>query len=127
MKPRFLACLAMLLAVAIPAHAADLLGVWTAEFDTQIGLQKYRYEFKQSGDQITGQATYDHSFGKGTTPLKNIKVDGDQVSFTEMFSADGMELAISYRGTLAGDELKLTREVGEFATEQLTAKRAKTE
>ncbi|MDQ5978609.1 MAG: hypothetical protein QG602_1583, partial [Verrucomicrobiota bacterium] len=31
---------------------------------------------------------------------------------------------ITYTGTLAGDEIKLTRQVGEFATEQLSAKRA---
>jgi len=127
MKFRILACLALVLAIALPVRAADLLGRWIAEFDTQIGLQKYSYAFKLSGDQITGQATYDHSFGKGTTPLKSIKVDGDKVSFIEMFAADGNEITITYRGTIVGDELKLTRDVGDFATEQLTAKRAKTE
>jgi hypothetical protein len=50
-------------------------------------------------------------------------VDGDKVSFEEPLSVDGNELTITYSGTLAGDELKLSRNVGEFGTEQLTAKR----
>lgn len=127
MKIRLLACLALFLAVALPSHAAELVGRWTAEFDSQIGVQKYAYEFKRDGDALTGQATFDHSFGKGTVPLRSIKLDGDKVSFTESFTMDGNELVISYSGTLAGDEMKLTRNVGDFATEQVTAKRAKTE
>lgn len=123
MKLRSLAFLALLIASVLPASAANLIGKWTAEFDTQIGVQKYTYEFKQDGETLTGQATFDHSLGKGTVQLKSIKLDGDKVSFTETFSAEGNEILISYRGTLAGDEIKLTRHVGDIATEQLTARR----
>jgi hypothetical protein len=123
MKIRFLGALALLMAFALPA-AADLPGRWTAEFDSPIGVQKYVYEFKKSGDALTGEATFDHSIGKGTVPLKNLKIDGDKVSFDEPLSVNGEEITIKYTGTLAGDELKLTRVVGSFGTEQLTAKRA---
>ena len=124
MKFRFFGLLALLMATALPAGAADLPGRWTAEFDSPIGVQKYVYEFKNSGDALTGQATYEHSMGKGTVPLNNLKVDGDKVSFDEPLTIDGNSITITYSGTLAGDELKLTRVVGEFGTEQLTAKRA---
>jgi hypothetical protein len=124
MKIRFLGILALLLAVALPAAAADLAGQWNAEFDSPIGVQKYVYEFKKSGDALTGQATYEHSMGKGTVALQNLKVDGDKVSFDEPLTIDGNTMTITYSGTLAGDELKLTRVVGNFGTEQLTAKRA---
>ena len=124
MKIRTLGILALLLAVALPAAAADLAGKWTAEFDSPIGVQKYVYEFKKAGDALTGQATYDHSMGKGTVALDKLKVDGDQVSFEEPLTIDGNTITIKYSGTLAGDELKLTRVVGNFGTEQLTAKRA---
>ena len=123
MKTRVLGILALLLAVALPAAAADLAGKWTAEFDSPIGVQKYIYEFKKSGDALTGQATYDHSMGKGTVDLKNLKLDGDKVSFEEPLTINGDTITITYSGTLAGDELKLTRVVGDFGTEQLTAKR----
>jgi hypothetical protein len=62
--------------------------------------------------------------GKGTSPLKDVKVEGDKVSFSEPLTIQGNELIITYSGTLAGDELKLARVVGDFGTEQLTAKRA---
>lgn len=124
MKIRSLALLALLIATALPAAAANLVGKWTTEFDSQIGVQKYTYEFKQDGETLTGQATFDHSFGKGTVQLRGIKLDGDKVSFNEPFAMEGNEIIISYSGTLAGDEMKLTRNVGDFATEQLTAKRA---
>ena len=125
MKIRFLGLLALLIATALPAATADLVGRWTAEFNSPIGVQKYVYEFKNSGDALTGQATFDHSMGKGTVPLKNLKVDGDKVTFDEPLSINGDEITINYNGTLSGDELKLTRNVGQFGTEELTAKRAK--
>ena len=124
MRTRFLALLAVLLTTALPAAAGDLAGRWTAEFDSPIGVQKYVYEFQKDGDALSGQATYEHSMGKGTVPLKNIKLDGDKISFDETVQINGADLHITYSGTLAGDEMKLTRVVGDFGTEQLTAKRA---
>jgi hypothetical protein len=124
MKIRMFGIVALLMAAALPAGAADLVGRWTAEFDSPIGVQKYVYEFKKSGDTLTGEATHDHSMGKGTEPLSNLKVDGDKVTFEEPLKVNGDTITIKYSGTLAGDELKLTRVVGDFGTEQLTAKRA---
>ena len=124
MKTRLLGILALLMAVALPAAAADLPGRWTAEFESPIGVQKYVYEFKKSGDTLAGEATFDHSLGKGTVPLKDLKVEGDKVSFNEPLTIEGNQITITYSGTLAGDELKLTRVVGDFGSEQLTAKRA---
>lgn len=123
MRNRILGILALLL-VALPAGAGDLAGRWTAEFDSPIGVQKYVYVFSKSGDALSGEATFDHSMGKGTVALKNLKVEGDNVSFEEPLTIDGNTIAILYSGTLAGDELKLTRVVGDFGSEQLTAKRA---
>jgi hypothetical protein len=124
MKIRFFGLLAILMAFALPVSAAELLGKWTAEFDSPIGVQKYVYEFQKSGEALTGEATFDHSMGKGTVPLKNLKVEGDKLSFEEPLSVNGEQITIMYSGTLAGDELKLTRVVGQFGTEQLSAKRA---
>ncbi len=124
MKIRFFGTLALLMATALPAGAADLAGRWTAEFESPIGVQKYVYEFKKSGEAFTGEANFEHSMGQGTVKLEDIKQDGDKVSFVEPLSFDGNEIIITYTGTLAGDELKLTRDVGDFGSEQLTAKRA---
>ena len=124
MKIRFFGVLALLIAASMPAAAGDLLGRWTAEFDTPIGVQKYVYEFKKTGDAVGGEATFERSIGSGTVQLKNVKVDGDKISFDEPLSVEGNNITINYSGTLTGDELKLTRVVGQFGSEQLTAKRA---
>lgn len=105
--------------------AADVAGKWKAEFDTQIGVQKYVYEFKVDGDKITGRAAYEREQGRGEVDLREIKLSGDDISFMEPLSFDGQEVRIEYKGKVTGDEMKLTRNVGEFATEELVAKRVK--
>jgi hypothetical protein len=122
MKIRLSGILALML--ALPAFAGDVVGRWTAEFDSPIGVQKYVYEFSKTGDTLTGNATFERSLGNGTVQLANVKVDGDKITFDEPLSIDGNNLTITYTGTLAGDEIKLERKVGDFGTEQLTAKRA---
>ncbi|HTO03359.1 MAG TPA: hypothetical protein VL069_06640 [Opitutus sp.] len=107
------------------AIAAELAGKWTTEFDSQIGPQKYVYEFAPDGDKFTGKATYDHSMGKGESRLKDIKLENDSVAFVETVSFDGIELVITYSGKISGDQMDLKRVVGDFATEQIVVKRAK--
>ena len=126
MKPiKIVALVALTLAGLSPARAADLAGKWTAEIDTMIGIQKYTYDFKAQGDTFTGKATFERTTGRGEADLRNIKVTGDDVSFVEPFSMEGNEIPITYTGKIAGDEMKLTRTVGDFATEQFVAKRVK--
>lgn len=107
--------------------AADVTGDWKAEFNTQIGLQKYTYHFKQDGDKITGKAHADIGGEKHEDELKDGKIAGDQVSFYETFDYQGNSIRIDYTGKVAGDEIKFTRKVGDFATEELVAKRVKDE
>ena len=116
---------ALTLALLSPVNAADVAGSWKAEFDTQIGVQKYTYEFKVDGATIAGKATFEREQAKGEVPLKEIKVTGDDISFVEPLNFDGTEIRIEYKGKISGDEMKLTRQVGEFATEELVAKRVK--
>jgi hypothetical protein len=101
--------------------AADFNGKWTAEFDTQIGAQKYTYEFHVDGATVTGKATNE----RGETAITEGKIDGDNITFVEALSFNGMDIKIIYTGKINGDEIKFTRKVGDFATEELTAKRVK--
>ncbi|MEO6567345.1 MAG: hypothetical protein ABIO94_01170 [Opitutaceae bacterium] len=107
------------------APAAELAGKWTAEFDSQIGVQKYAFEFRVDGDKILGKASYDHSMGKGDSEIKNVKLVNDDVSFVETIKIGDMDVTVTYTGKITGDEIKLTRNVGDFGTEQLVAKRVK--
>lgn len=124
---RTLALAALALSGLSLASAAELAGHWTSEFDSQIGTQKYTYDFKAEGDKFTGKASYDHSMGKGESVLKDIKLSGDDVSFVEALHLNEMDITVTYTGKISGDEIKLTRVVGDFATELIVAKRAKVE
>jgi len=105
-------------------HAADLTGTWKASFDTQVGKQTYTYDLKADGDKVTGKATGDiNGQNRRTVEIKDGKLAGDTLSFVEVFDFQGNEISISYKGKLAGDEIKFTRQVGDVATEELVAKR----
>jgi hypothetical protein len=110
---------------AAAAGAADLAGKWTAEFDTQVGPQKYTFEFAVAGAKVTGKASFERMGGKGEAELQEGKLVGDKVSFVETFDAMGQAVRIEYEGTVRGDEIAFTRKVGDFGTEQFVARRAK--
>jgi enterochelin esterase-like enzyme len=105
------------------AFAENATGIWNAEFDTQIGKQKYSYTLKQEGDKLTGKATAEARGQTREVELKEAKVDGDKISFVEMLNMGGNEIRITYSGSIAGGELKLTRTVGDFAKEDIVAKK----
>ncbi len=114
-----------LIALSLSAWAADLTGKWKAEFDSQIGLQKYIFTFQQEGTKLTGKADADINGQKRETELKEGKVEGAAVSFVEMMKFQDNEIRITYTGKVAGsgNEIQFTREVGEFAKEEIVAKR----
>ena len=122
---RLAAVLGMVTLFALPVRAADATGKWKAEFDTQVGPQKYTYDLKVEGAKVTGKASFERMGQKGEVDLKDGKVAGDDISFVETLDFQGNQLSIVYTGKLAGDEIKFTRKVGDFATEELVAKRKK--
>lgn len=106
----------------IPAQG-NLTGTWKAEFDSQIGRQKYTYTLKQEGNTLTGKTNSEVGERKREAELREGKVDGNKVSFVEMLNFQGDEIRITYTGTISGAEMKLTREVGTFAKEDILVKR----
>ena len=116
---------AVLIVLAASAHAwgPDVTGTWKASFDTQIGQQNYTYTFVVKDTTLTGKIQSEMG---GTTEIVDGKVDGDKISFVEIFRYEGMEIRITYSGqATSGDEIKFTRQVAEFATEEIVAKRVK--
>lgn len=105
--------------------ASDVTGKWTAEFETQIGVQKYVYEFKVDGTKLMGKAIGTRGDSQQEVEIQEGKVEGDNVSFVENLKFQDQDIRITYRGKVSGDEIKFTREVGEFATEEMVAKRVK--
>ena len=117
---------AIIIALPCLSLAADVTGTWKAEFDTQIGVQKYTYTLKQASSTVTGKANSDIGGEKREIDLKEGKIDGEKISFVELYTFQGNEVRIVYTGKFSGDEIKFTREVGDFAKEDLVAKRVAT-
>lgn len=122
----FLALFSVLSLVAF-TRAADIDGKWKAEFESQVGPQKLVLELKADGEKLTGKASSDRGpqFGKTETEIKDGKITNDDVSFTENVKIQDREIVITYKGKIAGDELKLHRKVGDFAEYDIVAKRVK--
>jgi hypothetical protein len=105
-----------------PLAAVDITGKWTSSFDTQIGKQEYTYDFVVKDGKLTGHM----KSNIGESDVLDGKVDGDKVTFGELLKFEGMEVKITYAGTIvSADEIKFTRNVADFATEELVAKRVK--
>lgn len=103
----------------------SLDGKWNTEFDSGIGKQTYTYELKTDGDKLTGKAIGESQFGKFETPITEGKISSGALTFVEMLKLPDREIRIEYSGKLSGEDLKLTRKVGDIATEEIVAKRSK--
>lgn len=127
---RTVALTALTLALVTSAARADdsVAGKWKGEFDSQIGQQKYTFEFKVDGDKLTGKATGVREDATNTTDIAEGKINKDknEITFVENLKFQDNEIAIKYTGKVSGDEIKFHREVGDgLATEDFTAKRVK--
>lgn len=102
-------------ALAAVAIAADVSGKWRAEFTTPDGTQRINtFTFKVDGDKVTGTV----AGTQDETPIKDGKVSGDTISFT----ADRPFGAFTYKGRIAGDEIKFAVRFNDNSFE-ITAKR----
>ena len=115
-----------LAALPLSLPAADVTGTWKSEFDSQIGTQKYTYIFKQDGTNLTGKASSEINDQKREIELKEGKVDGDTITFVEMMNFQDNDIRITYTGKLSTnlDEINFKRTVGDFANEEIVAKRS---
>jgi alpha-L-arabinofuranosidase len=105
------------------AWAADVTGVWKAQFDTRRGLQKYTFTLQQDGTKVTGHATAEVNDTKRESDLTEGKIETDTLSFVEPLNVQGNDLRITYTGKVSGDQIKFVRQVGNFGTTEAVAKR----
>lgn len=108
---------------ATDQRRSPLIGSWTAQFETPAGTQRYVYEFTGTSDWLGGIARWERADRRGETPLQDIKLAGDAVSFTENVTTEGRETKVSYTGTIAGEEMRLTRAAGDTAVVEIVAYR----
>ena len=119
---------AVILVSTICLCAADISGKWAGQFDSQVGPQKYTFEFKVSGTTLTGTAISEigeaGSAAKASTPITEGKINGDEITFVENLNYQGMELRMVYKGKVSGDEIQMERVEG-GGNEKFVVKRAK--
>jgi hypothetical protein len=116
----------LILVGLVCVYAADITGKWTTEFDSQVGVQKYVFEFKVEGTKLTGTAISKIAdAAEVKTPLTEGTVNGDDVTFVENLDYSGQALKITYKGKIAGDAINFSRDVAGQGGETFVAKRAK--
>ena len=107
------------------AFAADITGKWTASITTAIGEMNYTFDFKVEGTKLTGKAVMSMGDNTSESALTEGSVKGDEISFVETLKVQGQELRCEYKGKISGDEIRGSRQVGSYGTEDFVAKRAK--
>jgi hypothetical protein len=119
-----MAVLAAALVSSLPAQAADAAaGKWTAQVPGRDGQTRdVTFNFKTAGDKLTGTM----SGRQGDVEITDGKVKGDELSFDVTMSMQGNAMKMTYKGKVAGDEIKFTRHrEGSDRTSEFTAHRVK--
>jgi len=114
------------------AFSADIDGKWTTEMPGMDGSPMVlNYTFKADGDKLTG--TTGPEGMDMDSPISEGKIDGKNISFVVNIDMMGMEMKMTYKGTIEENEIKLSFEMdmgmdmgmGMGEPTQLTLKKAK--
>ena len=92
------------LLVASFAFAADIDGKWAGEIVGQ--NMEIAFTFKAEGTTLTGV----HIVNEQETAIQDGKIEGNNISFTVTLDFGG-ETKIPHKGTISGDEIKMTYEM----------------
>ena len=107
MKKIVMMVLALVAMTTMVAVAADIDGKWVAEVQGQKGPQTQTLTLKADGMKLTG--SLDGGRG-GATDISEGMIHGNDVMFKVVREFNGMKIEQNFKGTLAGGELKVTRE-----------------
>jgi hypothetical protein len=102
----FAGALALSLATAVPAFAADITGKWKAEFQGPDGNSRTNvFTFEVKGETVTGTVT--SSAAPEPAKIEEGTLKGDAISFKYTRNMGGADIKLSYTGTVKGDEMPL--------------------
>ena len=106
---------------------ANVAGTWEWTTMRQDQEQKHSIKLKQEGDKVTG--VYVPPRGD-EVELKDVKLDGNEISFAITRTVQNNERTIKYNGTVEGDTIKGKSEMpgrdgGEARSRDWEAKKAK--
>jgi len=97
------------------AFGADVNGKWTGEIAGADGNNMtIAFTFQADGTTLTGL----HIINGKETPIKEGKIDGNNISFSVTLDLGGQETKIPHKGIVSADQIKMTYEMmgqpGEF-------------
>ena len=100
--------LSILLTAAF-ALGADIDGKWSGQYNSGMGdPMTLEYTFKAEGNTLTGTSL---SGPDTQVPIKEGKIDGNNISFVVAVDFGGQEMKFNYKGILKGDEIELSFEI----------------
>ena len=109
----------MMLSTSAFAADANVAGEWDMTVETQAGTGNPHFSLKQDGGKLTG--TYKGMLGE--SPVIG-SVNGKDISLSFQVNAQGMDLAVSYTGTVDGASMKGTVKLGDLGEGTFTGKKA---
>ncbi|MBN1832324.1 MAG: hypothetical protein JW896_09460 [Deltaproteobacteria bacterium] len=112
------------LSVLTTASAKDqsIAGEWKATWNTAIGTMNCHYTFKADGNILTGKIIAEMNENRTETEIADGKIEGDKITFTWLYNNDVQMVST---GIVAGDEIKISRQVGSYGNEEAVATRIK--
>ena len=100
------AALAVGLAMAGSAFAADITGKWKSEFTGPDGNSRTNvFTFEVKGEVVTGSVT--SSMAPEPAVIQEGTLKGDAIAFKVTRDMGGNQIKLSYTGTVKGDEMPL--------------------
>lgn len=107
---KFLVLASMLmLALCVPAIAADIDGKWTGTVQGPAGDTPVSFTFKSDGAKLTG--TTPNPLDGTDVAIKEGKIDGKNITFKlSLDFGAGMPFDFDYKGVVSATDLKLTTE-----------------
>lgn len=94
-------------------------GSWKITVNTPRGSQESTLTVNSSGGSFTGTMVG----GRGTTEIKDGKVDGDTLSWSLQMTSP-MPMTLTYKGKVDGDKISGDVQFGSFGGGQFTGQRA---
>ena len=88
---------------------------------TPRGTQTVTFDFHVDGATLTGKITSP----RGESDITDGKIDGDNITFTQVLNFNGNEMKIAYAGKADADGIKFTRTMGDRPAVDFVAKRVK--
>ena len=98
---------------------ANVAGEWDVTVETQAGAGNPHFSLKQDGTKVTG--TYKGMLGE--SPVTGT-VKGNEIALSFQVNAQGMDLAVTYTGTVDGETMKGTVKLGDMGEGTFTGKKA---